>query len=275
MKDFSEKTTLKGMDLEGSVERFELTDIFQLLSASKKTGTLGVQKGEEVMMVYFQDGNIIYAHNPNREIKLGDLLIQKKKITPLQLEKVMRAQKDLKTKKRLGELLVLESFITEEELEKVVKQQVEDVIYELLKWDRGSFKFYENRFPTQEEITINISTENLILESVRRSDEMARIQAKLPSMNTVLGLAITETDRAKDVTLEADEWNILTLVDGHRSIKKIVEDSRLEKLETLKKLTGFLLAGLIEPVKKPVLSLDTQRLERSIERLTKLLEKYQ
>ena len=275
MKDFSEKTTLKGMDLEGSVERFELTDIFQLLSASKKTGTLGVQKGEEVMMVYFQDGNIIYAYNPNREIKLGDLLIQKKKITPLQLEKVMRAQKDLKTKKRLGELLVLESFITEEELEKVVKQQVEDVIYELLKWDRGSFKFYENRFPTQEEITINISTENLILESVRRSDEMARIQAKLPSMNTVLGLAITETDRAKDVTLEADEWNILTLVDGHRSIKKIVEDSRLEKLETLKKLTGFLLAGLIEPVKKPVLSLDTQRLERSIERLTKLLEKYQ
>jgi hypothetical protein len=275
MKDFAEKTTLKGMDLEGSVERFELTDIFQLLSASKKTGTLGVQKGEEVMMVYFEEGNIIYAFNPNRKIKLGDLLIQKKKITPLQLEKVMRAQKDLKTKKRLGELLVLESFITKEELEKVVKQQVEDVIYELLKWNKGNFKFYENRFPTQEEITINISTENLILESVRRSDEMARIQTKLPSMDTVLGLAVTETDRAKDITLEADEWNILTLVDGHRSIKKIVEDSRSEKLETLKKLAGFLLAGLIESVKKPALSLDTQRLERSTERLIKLLEKYQ
>ncbi|KPL03785.1 MAG: hypothetical protein AMJ90_03220 [candidate division Zixibacteria bacterium SM23_73_2] len=262
------------MDLEGSIERFDLSDILQLLSTAKKTGTLGVQKGEEVVMVYFDRGNIIYAYNTNRKVKLGELLIRKKKITPTQLQRVMRAQNELKTKKRLGELLVLEQFINQKELEKVVKEQVEDVIYELLRWDKGNFKFYENKFPTQEEITINISTENLILESVRRSDEMARIQSKLPSFETVLGLAVNDSDRSKDITLESGEWNILTLVNGYRDIKRVVEDSKQPKLETLKKLVGLLMAGLIEPVKKSTPPANTNRLEKSIEKLCKLLEKY-
>ncbi len=142
------------MDLQGSVERFELSDIFQLLSVSKKTGTLGVQRGEDVVMVYFNRGDIVYACNPNRRLKLGDLLIRKKKLTTSQLERAMRIQRELKTRKRLGELLVLESFITRKDLEEVVRQQVEDVIYDLLRWETGNFKFYENKFPTQEDVTI-------------------------------------------------------------------------------------------------------------------------
>jgi hypothetical protein len=261
------------MDLQGSVERFELSDIFQLLSVSKKTGTLGVQRGEDVVMVYFREGNIIYAYNPNRKMKLGDLLIRKKKLTVSQLERAMRIQRELKTRKRLGELLVLESFITRKDLEDVVRQQVEDVIYDLLRWEAGNFKFYENKFPTMEDVTINISTENLILESVRRLDELEQIQNKLPSFDTILGLAITETRRTKDIALESGEWNVLTLVDGRRDIKGIIEESRLGKLETMKRLAGLLLAGLVETVKPTQNEINIKNLENAIEKLNKLLER--
>ncbi len=263
------------MELQGSVERFELSDIFQLLSVSRKTGTLGVQRGEEVVMVYLSRGDIIYAYNPNRKLRLGDLLIRKKKLTTSQLERAMRIQRELKTRKRLGELLVLESFITRKDLEDVVRKQVEDVIYDLLRWETGNFKFYENKFPTQEDVTINISTENLILESVRRLDELEHIQKKLPAFDTVLGLAIAETRRAKDVALEAEEWNVLTLVDGRRDIRRIIEESRLGKLETMKRLAGLLLAGLVEHVKPALAEINTRNLEEAVEKLTGLLEKYQ
>lgn len=263
------------MELQGSVERFELSDIFQLLSVSRKTGTLGVQRGEEVVMVYLSRGDIIYAYNPNRKLRLGDLLIRKKKLTTSQLERAMRIQRELKTRKRLGELLVLESFITRKDLEDVVRKQVEDVIYDLLRWETGNFKFYENKFPTQEDVTINISTENLILESVRRLDELEHIQKKLPAFDTVLGLAIAETRRAKDVALEAEEWNVLTLVDGRRDIRRIIEESRLGKLETMKRLAGLLLAGLVESVKPALAEINTRNLEEAVEKLTGLLEKYQ
>lgn len=261
------------MDLQGSIERFELSDIFQLLSVSKKTGTLGVQRGEDVVMVYFRQGDIIFAHNPNRKLRLGDLLIRKKKLTTSQLERAMRIQRDLKTRKKLGELLVLESFITRKDLEDVVRQQVEDVIYDLLRWETGNFKFYENKFPTQEDVTINISTENLILESVRRLDEMEQIQSKLPPFDTVLGLSLTETRRTKDIALEAEEWNVLTLVNNRRDIRKIIDESRLGKLETMRRLAGLLLAGLVEPVKPIEDGINTENLEEAIEKLTKILEK--
>lgn len=262
------------MELQGSVEKFQLSDIFQLLSACRKSGTLGVQRGEDVIMVYFQEGNIIFAHNPYNRLRVGELLVKKEILSANRLQKIMQAQKELKDKKRIGELLILEGIITRKQLEELVKLQVEEVIYDLLKWEKGNFKFYENRFPTQEEITIKISTENLILESVRRSDELERLKKKLPSFDTVLGLAPTEDGREKDINLKADEWNVLTLVDGQRDIRKILEDSKRDKIETLKKLAGLLLAGVVEPVKRHVLEIKTDRLEKLFEQFNRSLEKY-
>jgi len=262
------------MELQGDVEKFQLSDIFQLLSACRKSGTLGVQRGEDVIMVYFREGNIIFAHNPYNRLRLGELLLKKGRITPAQLQKITQIQKELKGKKRIGELLILENFITRKQLEELVRLQVEEVIYDLLKWNKGNFKFYENRFPTQEEITIKISTENLILESVRRSDELERLKKKLPPFDTVLGLAPTEDERGKDISFKSEEWNLLTLVDGHRDIKKILDDSKADKIETLKKLAGLYLAGLIETVKKPSLEMKTDKLEKLLEQFNRSLEKY-
>lgn len=262
------------MELQGSAEKFQLSDIFQLLSVCRKSGTLGVQKGEDVIMVYFQEGNIIFAHNPYNRLRLGELLHKKGRITHTQLNKIARLQKELKGKKRIGELLIQANLINRKQLEGLVRLQVEEVIYDLLKWEKGNFKFYENRFPTQEEITIKISTENLILESVRRSDELERLKKKLPPFEAVLGLAPAEDERGKDVNLKSAEWNLLTLVDGNRDIKKILEDSKIDKIEVLKILTGLLMAGLIEPVTKQGLEIKTERLEKLLEQFNRNFEKY-
>lgn len=261
------------MELQGSVERFQISDIFQLLSACRKSGTLGVQKGEDVIMVYFQEGNIIFAHNPYKRLRLGELLLKKGRITPEKLDRITQLQKELKGKKRIGELLIKGGLITRKQLEGLVRLQVEEVIYDLLKWNKGNFKFYENRFPTQEEITIKISTENLILESVRRSDELERLREKLPPFDTVLGLAPAEDERGKDINLRPAEWNLLTLVDGHRDIKEILDDSKMDKIEVLKDLTGLLMAGLIEPVKKQMIEVKTDRLEKLLIQFNANLEK--
>ncbi|MCJ7497924.1 MAG: hypothetical protein MUO78_07300, partial [candidate division Zixibacteria bacterium] len=57
-------------------------------------------------------------------------------------------------------------------------------------------------------------------------------------------------------------------------IKKILEDSKADKIETLKKLAGLYLAGLIEAVKKPSLETKTDRLEKLLEQFNRSLEKY-
>lgn len=262
------------MDLSGRIEKFDLHQIFHLLNVGKKSGTLGVQQGDEITMVYFQQGEVIYAHSSTRPIGLGELLVQHKKLTQEQLQEILNLQKELGNKKRIGELLVLESLITHSDLEDFVKKQVEEVIYRLMSWESGHFKFFEDKFPTQEEITINISTENLILESVRRQRKMEKLKRRLPPMDTVLALAPSEDNRAKDLFLRADEWNILTLVDGCRTIEDLISLSGLEKEGALSKIAGLFLSGLVQKVDSPRVEADSGALEDLVRQFSKLLEEY-
>ncbi len=260
------------MDLSGSIEKFDLHQIFHLLGVGKKTGTLGVQWGEEIGMVYFQQGEVIYAHNNARPIGLGELLVGEKKITTKQLQEILNLQRELEGKKRIGELLILESLLTRNELESSVKKQAEEVIYRLLSWERGYFKFYQDRFPTQEEITIKISTENLILESMRRLKHTQKVKRWLPPLESVLTLAPSQDSRPKELYLRADEWDILTLIDGRRSIEEVIADSGSEREEGLRKITALFLSGLVSQTEKPRGELGSGTLEDLIKRVSGLLE---
>ena len=261
------------MDLQGNLENFGLPEIFQLLSSAQKTGTLGIQKGDEVAMVYFRGGQVFYAYGPRKMTRLGDLLVKQGRITPEQLDIAVNEKGRDQGHRRLGEILLAKQWLSHDDLEAAVQHQVEEVIYETLRWEDGMFKFYEEQFPTDEEITITISTENLILEGVRRLDEMGRIKAGLPVFERILCLALSEDGRKKDIALASDEWNVLTLVDGTRNIYEILEASGSDRLLTLRTLAGLHSAGLVAETdeRREVLS---DRLVAMGDRLNDLIDTY-
>jgi hypothetical protein len=261
------------MDLEGNLNRFSVAEIFQLLSFSRKTGTLGLQAADEVAMVYFRAGNVIYAYTPQQQIPLGELLLAQGLLTEKHLTGAL-AEKGKNPNRRIGEILVAMGFVSRAQMEEAVRRQVEELIYRILHWESGNFKFYEEEFPTEEEIFIHISTENLILEGVRRIDELERVKQKLPDFDTVLCVKPIPAQRIRDVALKSDEWNVLTLVDGRKDIYQIVERSSLDQLNTLKNLAALYLAGLVEPLGSGDGSPAYQKLEGLVEKLSVLLETY-
>jgi len=261
------------MDLEGSLNRFSVAEVFQLLSFSRKTGTLGLQRQEEVAMVYFQQGNVIYAYTPQQKVPLGELLIEQGILTEKQLTAAL-AEKSKQPNRRIGEVFVKQGHVSRSQLEEAVRRQVEELIYRLLHWEAGNFKFYENEFPTEEEVLIQISTENLILEGVRRLDELEEVKERLPDFGTVLVVKPIPPQRIRDIALKGDEWNILALVDGRKDIYQIVERSNLDRLATLKNLAALYMSGLVEPVKDGSDG-GHEKLEGLVEKLSVLLETYE
>lgn len=264
---------LRAMDLEGSLNRFSVAEVFQLLSFSRKTGTLGLQRQEEVAMVYFNQGNVIYAYTPQQKIPLGELLVQQGVLTQNQLAGAL-AEKEKHPQRRIGEIFVKFGFVSRSQMEDAVRRQVEELIYRLLHWENGNFKFYENEFPTEEEILIHISTENLILEGVRRLDELEEVKQRLPDFGTVFVVKPIPEQRIRDVALKGDEWNILALVDGRKDVYQIIERSNLDRLSTLKNLAALYMSGLIEPAKEGNGS-GEEKLVGLVEKLSTLLETYQ
>ncbi|MCI0404749.1 MAG: DUF4388 domain-containing protein [candidate division Zixibacteria bacterium] len=262
------------MDLEGSLNRFSVAEVFQLLSFSRKTGTLGLQRNEEVSMVYFRQGNVIYAYTPHQKIPLGELLVGQGVLTEKQLTAAL-AEKEKQPNRRVGEILVKAGFVSRSQMEEAVRRQVEELIYRLLHWEVGNFKFYENEFPTEEEILIHISTENLILEGVRRLDELEEVKQRMPDFATVFVVKPIPEQRIRDVALKGDEWNILALVDGRKDIYQIIERSNLDRLSTLKNLAALYMSGLIEPVKDGSDGGGDDKLLGLVEKLSTLLETYE
>ena len=261
------------LDLQGRVERFTLPEIFQLIASSRKSGTLGIQKDDSIVMVYFKNGNVIYGYGPRQTFHLGQLLKERGIITEKQLEEAVNVQAKTDNTKRLGEVMISRSFIERTDLNNAVRNQVEELLYSLLSWQTGSFKFYENQFPTDEEITVNLSVENVILEGLRRIDEMNMVKETLPDLEAVYTISASQGGRTRDVSLKGTEWNLMALVDGHRNLNQICSLSPIKHDKTLETIAHLKLAGIITKTDKKA-DTATPQFEKMVGRLANLFEDY-
>ncbi len=259
--------------LQGNVGQFTLPEIFQLIANGRKTGTLGIQKDDDIVMIYFDKGQIIYGYGPRKTFHIGQLLKEHGRITAEQLDDAVATQSKKSSSRRLGQILMEKQYIDRADLEKVVRSQVEELIYSLLAWNSGTFKFYENQYPTQEEITVNISVENAILEGYRRIDEINRASEALPDFEQVLTIAPTPIERKTDLSFRSDEWNLLALVNGRRTINEIIDISHLPKMETVQKLAALKLAGLVTESGKQGEE-EADRLAIMVDRISRLFDEY-
>ncbi|RKX28222.1 MAG: hypothetical protein DRP47_04890 [Candidatus Zixiibacteriota bacterium] len=261
------------LDLQGSIERFTLPEILQLIASSRKSGTLGIQKDDSIVMIYFKEGEVIYGYGPRQTFHLGQLLKERGVLNADQLDEAIKLQAQADNSKRLGEILISKRFIDRADLELVVRTQVEELLYSLLSWQTGSFKFYEGQFPTDEEIQVRLSVENVILEGLRRLDEKNMIKETLPDLEAVYTISATQAGRPREINMQAKEWNIMALVNGRRSLEQICELSPIGREETIETLAQLSLAGIITKTdRRPEGS--TVNLEKMVNRLANLFESY-
>lgn len=84
------------------------------------------------------------------------------------------------------------------------------------------------------------------MEASRRLDELEVIQRKIPSADTVLAMAATPPEGAVEINITPEEWRILVLVDGSRTVSEIGELVGLDDFSAMRTLYGLVSAGLAE-----------------------------
>jgi hypothetical protein len=114
--------------------------------------------------------------------------------------------------------------------------------FEVLGWQEGRFAFLKNAAAPQR--TIHDDVQNLLLEGLRRLDEFRRFEAHLPSPATVLHLA-PERDGPEDVRLTRLEWQVLSQVNGRRTLEEVMRRSGRADHEAARVVYGLLVAGLV------------------------------
>jgi hypothetical protein len=229
--------------LKGTLDDFTLPDVFRLMSFAKKTGRVDVVRSAGQGKVYFRDGEVYYAESSLSKEPLGQKLVRSRALTEGQLMKAL--DQHALSGERLGSVLLQSGLVTEEQLESAVRQQIEDAIFDLLRWELGEFA-WEPGGDFETEVHIGVSVENLIMEASRRLDEYEVIKRKIPSGASVLGMAATPPEGAVEINITPQEWRILVLVDGNRTVEDIATLVGLDEFGAMRVLYGLVSAGLIE-----------------------------
>ncbi len=233
------------MSFTGNLKTVTFPDLLQLFSAGKKTGTVTIIRGNIKKEIIFKNGNIISASSQDAEEDyLGQLLLKTGRITKNDLQRAVYMHKG--SGKRIGQVLVEMKLISREELGIYLKQQVEEIIYNLFSWKEGEFIFKEGQLPANREGLVELNTMNIVMEGTRRVDEWDEIQKVLPNDHQILRVASSPQTKADEVTISLDEFRVITLIDGQRTLAEILESSPLGEFSTSRAIYKLMLSKLVE-----------------------------
>jgi CheY-like chemotaxis protein len=118
----------------------------------------------------------------------------------------------------------------------------EDAVYRLLVWNEGEFEVeFKN---VRRKDVIELSSQGLLMEGMRRVDEWGRLCEQLPPLETVFEVDYRElAERLAEIP---DEINgILRLFDGRRTLMQVVDDCEFSDLEALNVVSKLYFEGLI------------------------------
>jgi Domain of unknown function (DUF4388)/Inner membrane component of T3SS, cytoplasmic domain len=228
--------------LRGSLASFRLPDVLTFLASARKSGTLTLANGPSEATVYFDGGAVVYAGSNQEALRLGAVLLRKKHISPAQrdaIDDLMKAEGG-----RFGQLAVNQGLLTEAQLRDFLKVQVSEILYDCFVWPGGTFAFIDDTELPPYAVTISVDLANLIMEGARRIAEWEECARLLPDSTTVF--RVVSNPETEKITLSVDEWKILFLINGRRSLAELLPDAGEDPLHVYRVVYGLFANKLIE-----------------------------
>jgi hypothetical protein len=234
--------------IEGPLQELGIHDVFQLLDLSRKTGTLAVvsELRDNEGTVLFENGKIVSANIRSNPHRLGDLLVRSGRLTEADMARAQGEQQHRGGGRRLGEILVALELVTHKEIERQVRLQIEAVVFELMSWREGHFRFEEGLSDLHwRDATVAFPTESLLMEGARRIDEWSRIADRVPNLDMVPYLAPPDEDHPPLLDLLPSEWQVLALIDGDNDLRGISTTLAMSEFDVARITYGMVSTGVI------------------------------
>lgn len=243
-----------GPSLQGDVRIVPIAEILQLLDAQQQSGALMVTRGESKIEVYFREGHVdlAVAKNISKEYLLGRFLVDSDLISREDLSGFLESRSP--GSKLIGGQLVKLGYISDGELNMLLQQQSRELIYELLRWNFGTFQFMRTRDLPHAAVDamLGLEVEGILMEGFRRVDEWHLIEREINDFEMVFLRnedAVAQMGRGR---LTREELSILELVNGKNSVKELIRESRMGSYEVSKMLYRLLSIKLIRKRVMPV-----------------------
>lgn len=201
-----------------------------------------MDESDEDARVWFRTGRIASATAPAGLASLGDRLVGGGHLSAEALGRAVTAQQARADQPRLGDMLVELGLVDRQVLRTVIRDQMLDSLAAVLGWRSGVWRFAEGE-TIRQDVPLGLGVQDAIMEAARRLGQLEVISTRLGPMDSVV-----DFPRDRDpgtMSLHADEWAMLTHIDGRNSIARIAERSGYGRFEAARIIYGLLCAGVV------------------------------
>ena len=231
--------------LAGDCGAFPLSDLIAFLGQCRWTGLLKLQSVEAERQLGLKEGEVRWAHSDAHAERIGEVMVRLGYVTRPQLEKVLNDTPP----SRVGRALVEKNLMQAHDLWKCVTEQVSEIFHAMMLCKEGAFTAIDEELDDKSVHNLNISMQSLLMDSIRKIDEMAHFRKKISTGKVHVG-----KKRASDGKLEPEEDKVLALLDGHKTVFELGQAARMSEFDITRVVYRLLEGGFAQVSPHPLAS---------------------
>ncbi len=227
--------------LAGDAASFPLSDLIAFLGQSRWTGQIRVLSASGERSVSLKDGEVRGATSDDPADRLGEVIVRLGYLDKDKLEKVLEDTPPSK----VGRALVERGVLQAHDLWKCLTEQVSEIFHAIVLCREGAFLLLDQ--PPDEKSNLSLSLQSLLMDSIRKIDEMAHFRKRIPH-----GRLYVARRRRADGKLEKEEDLVLGLADGRRTLIELGQLAKMTEFDVTKVVYRLLEGGYAQLFEQPV-----------------------
>jgi uncharacterized protein DUF4388 len=156
--------------LSGHLSHFAPAEVLQLLRLAQASGVLELENGSERVALLCERGRPVFARTDGLGVRAGEVLVHRGVVSEAQLDAALALQRN-DPARRIGTLLVERGVASAQQVQDAVREVVKRIIYRVLLWRDGTFRFHPDKTIAAEDIQLDLDLDRMILEGLRLADE--------------------------------------------------------------------------------------------------------
>ncbi len=261
----SKRIPLEGK-LDGWVGGIDVPELVLAISGAGKTGRLDVSTADVDRSAFFDDGRIVFASSSSPDDRLGAYLLLRNE---LGLSDLRRLSPSVRPGLRLGSLLVNEGILPATALPDAVLGQMREIVLDLFRCPRASYRFLEGEPALKETITLEIPPAQWILDGIEGVASWLRVARGVGPLDVSFESVDGHEESLRILDLDTGSLELLAMLRHPRSLEEICVASELADIAICRRLWAFRLLGWVRTEPLPA---GSDEIDSDIEALGMILK---
>lgn len=266
--------------LSGELSTLPVGAVLQMLQTERQTGVLEIKApatllteastvrawqsveqsrrlptGSELLITW-RNGlvDLVQSRGTRDEFRLGRFFVEEGLITPAEIDFIlMRRDSEpppgspsRRPRPLLGDMLLADGHVSADQLRDALVKQASELLYELLRWQKGHFEF-RTQPPSPQAVRARLALPiaSVVMEGFRRVDEWRVVEASLGSFDSILQRDPMAIEALGVERLSRPERLVLDTIDGERTVREIIAACHLSSFDACRILMQLIEARVV------------------------------